>query len=135
MDKKIKRFKRILLILLVIVLSNLPPLHFFCVFIGESGHIIDGFDQYVTKDKKYAFEGGLRYLEQSPYYPKYKKMYPNADHTLYRIEPIRVWRFWRWREYLTSTKWKQKYMEIDASEYRILSDKIYRTGELYNTEE
>lgn len=105
-----KKYKPSLYLLLFIILSNLPPLNvFFRIFGGDS--IVQGSVEslYVTKDLKYIYGGKIKDTLQNYCYRQYRAMYPLSNPTLYRLQPIEPWKFWRWGEYLLKEKWHQPF--------------------------
>ncbi len=112
-----KKYKPFLYLLLFIILSNLPPLNaFFRIFGGDS--IVRGTNEslYVTKDLKYQYQGYLKDTLQNYCYRQYRAMYPLSNPTLYRLQPIEPWKFWRWGEYLIKEKWRQPYRYVSHRE-------------------
>ncbi len=105
---------------------------------GE-GLLFDGFDHYVTKDKRLVtywndnFYDKAFYTDKYNYYLEYRNKYPNADTTLYRIELMCFYRFWRYKEYLSDTKWKQSYTELSLDEWLKIEKKMYKNREKYGT--
>ena len=80
-----------LAIILIIVMSNLPPINFFWQ------------DNYSYQNK----DGSFRYTEQPGKaldynvgkirFERFKKMNPDNPHkTLYRTFTLKPWRFWEW---------------------------------------
>jgi hypothetical protein len=119
-----KKYRSFIYILVFIILSNLPPFNFFFRFLlGDS--IVRGTDEslYVTKDLKYQYQGYLKDTLKNYCYRQYRVLYPMSNPTLYRVQPIEPWRFWRWRQYLLEEKWTQP--------YRYVSDKEMKEANLF----
>lgn len=119
-----KKYKSLIYILVIIILSNLPPFHiFFKLFSGDI--IVPGLndDLYVTKDLKYHYQGYLKDTLKNDCYRQYRVLFPNSNPTLYRIQPIQLWKFWRWGQYLLEEKWRQP--------YRYVSDKEMKEADLF----
>ena len=130
-----KPTKRVLYILLFFVWSNFFPLQGVLIFFCEGFAVFPPLDHYITADKKFVHGGHLSNAPNNVMYLRYLQQYPNADHTLFRVESMRWYRFWRWRDYLTDVKWKAPYIETDWALVQEIFQKIYVKGELYSTEE
>jgi hypothetical protein len=127
--------KSILIIVvgLMIWSSNvIPPIHNLFTFIGEGFSVHPESYRFVTKDKKFAYSGGLTFLYVDSAFMCYQRKYFTADKKLYRTRSMKVWRFWHWGEYLFKEEWKVPYMDISEDYFQNLRKKIYVTGELYN---
>jgi hypothetical protein len=108
-----KNYKFFVYIFIFIVLSNLPPLNFFFkLFSGDS--IVPGMSEslYITKDLEYIYQGNLGDTLNNSCYKQYKNISPMSSHTLYRLQMIEPWKFWRWSDYLTEEKWRQPYVSV-----------------------
>ena len=108
-----KKYKSLIYILIFIVLSNLPPLNFFFrVFGGDS--IVRGSNEslYVTQDLKFHYQGYLKDTLTNDCYRQYRALFPQSNPTLYRLQPLELWKFWNWGEYLLEEKWRQPYKNV-----------------------
>lgn len=122
----IKKYKSLIYIVVMIILSNLLPLNFFFRFFGGDSIMIVGYDTlYVTQDLKYHYEGDLKDTLKNDCYRQYRVLFPNSNPTLYRVQPLQPWKFWRWGQYLIEEKWRQP--------YRYVSDKEMREADLFFT--
>ncbi len=125
----------ITIIAVFVILSNtVPPLNNIIRIIGE-GNLYD-FDHYITLDKKLATSSIQIYdttISNNEYYWAYRRTYPNVDSTLYRIEPILFYRFWRWAEYIYDPHWQQPYMEMSIQEHHIVFKQMWKNREKYGT--
>lgn len=109
------------------------------IFSGYFKFFIEGnlydFKYYVTQDKKFVTEAlNLESINNSTnyrYYLAYRKAYPKADTTLYRINPLLLYRFWRWAEYLISPHWKQPYMEMSYKEWDKIMMQMWNNDNKY----
>ena len=90
---------------------------------------------YITKDKKFPTENPIVWRDYNSsnygYYVAYRKAYPEADSTLYRITPVRLQRFWRWAEYLISPYWRQPYMEMSYEEWNRILKQMWANDNKY----
>lgn len=128
-----KKIIKVGLIILFIVLANtLPPMRNMLIFFFEWRLYPDS-DEFVTKNKKFAYSGNIslvgnpiRYRFEKDYYSIYKKTFPNEDTILYRIEKINLLKFWRWGEYIFSPKWHRPHIEMSYAEW----DKIFNNMSL-----
>ena len=114
-----KKYKPLIYVLVIIILSNLPPLNFFFrVFGGDS--IVRGTSEslYVTKDLKYQYQGYLKDTLKNDCYRQYRAKYPMSNPTLYRLQPLELWKFWNWGEYLIKEKWRQPYKNVSYEELK-----------------
>jgi hypothetical protein len=114
-----KNYKLLLYTIIILLLSNVPPLNFiFKLLSGDS--IVPGMSEnfYVTKDLNYIYEGSLGDTLKNPCYRKYKEISTKSSHTLYRLQKIEPWRFWRWGEYITEEKWRQPYISVSEKELK-----------------
>ena len=67
---------------------------------------------FTTKDTQFSDCGGINLIKQSADYTLYKRKYPNADHTLYRYNREREWKyFFMWRIYLTTPEWQAPFID------------------------
>lgn len=100
-------------LLAFIVLMNVQPINFFFrVVIGDksikfpdyhfSGGVANGFSSWLHNDEASALEEKFDY---------YRQFYPN-DSVLYRNFSIKFWKFWRWREYVSSPLYDYPYKKI-----------------------
>lgn len=114
-----KNYKFFVIIFVFFLLSNFPPINtFFRVVSGDS--LVPGMSEsfYITKDLNYLYQGSLSDTLQNSCYKQYKIQFPESNHTLYRLQPIQIWKFWRWSEYLVDEKWRQPYVEISDSQLK-----------------
>jgi hypothetical protein len=112
-----KIIKYISILVFFIALSNVGPLKIILTLLTNEP-IVPGLDEsiYITKDKKYIYSGAITDTLKNSCYIQYKSYYPNTPHTLYRIQPIKIWKFWHWAEYIYEEKWKQPYLDISDKE-------------------
>lgn len=114
-----KKYKSLIYILVFIILSNLSPFHiFFRLFSGDSIMTVGYDNLYVTKDLKYQYSGYLKDTLKNYCYRQYRLLYPMSNPTLYRVQPLELWRFWRWGEYLTKEVWRQPYKHVSYKELK-----------------
>ena len=114
-----KKYKSLIYILVIVILSNLPPLNFFFRLFGGDSIMRVGYDTlYVTQDLKYQYQGSLKDTLQNDCYRQYRALFPNSNPTLYRIQPIQPWKFWRWGQYLFDEKWRQPYRQVSHKEMK-----------------
>ncbi|AEI49954.1 hypothetical protein [Runella slithyformis] len=124
-----KKYKSLFYTLVIIIMSNLPPLNFFFrVFGGDS--IVRGSNEslYVTQDLKYIYGGKIGDTLKNDCYRQYRAKYPMSNSTLYRLQPLVLWKFWNWGEYLTNEKWRQPYTHVsdkDLKEAMFVFSKTY----------
>ena len=90
---------------------------------------------YITKDRKFPTQSFTIWKDYNSsnyrYYAAYRKAYPQADTALYRIHPIRLYRFWRWGEYLVHPYWHQLYMEISYKEWDKIMMQMWGSKDKY----
>jgi hypothetical protein len=100
-------------ILLLLFVCNIPPVTgILTSFLVSMKGIPFGF---VTKDLHYATAGGLKTIKKSDSYKEYKRRYPMADHTLYRVNPTKDYSmFWRYLEYATNPNWRAPFIELPS---------------------
>lgn len=84
--------KRIIfIIVLIVVFSNIPPIHY---FLKENYHYqnLDGSFEFVEQaGSTQGFDILVKRFEE------FKKEYPKSPHRkLYRTFNIKVWQFWNW---------------------------------------
>ncbi|TDE11369.1 hypothetical protein [Dyadobacter psychrotolerans] len=97
-------------ILLLIFISNLPFVSdiltmFFC------GLVAPPFC-FTTRDAQFSDCGGINSIKESAQYKFYKQKYPKADHTLYRYNREREWRyFFMWRFFLMDPNWRAPFID------------------------
>jgi hypothetical protein len=124
-----RKFAKPLLYLLIFIgLSNVVPLYHVFRFVGDGVLVQPLESDYITKDNVFVYSGWLKDTLKNPYYKRYILLYPQADRTLYRVRSIEIWRFWRWRDYLTEERWWQPYLktDLDSIHYKSTSFvKIY----------
>jgi hypothetical protein len=127
-------------VIIFIMLCNIiPALNNISIFLGEGKFIDNGYERYITKDKRLvtmSLEGLKNKVSDNPeeyYYSEYRKSYLNSDATLYRIDPIYFFRFWRWREYLFAPQWRQPYFSMSENEWNKIQDKMWENDRKYGT--
>jgi hypothetical protein len=128
-----KYTKYSILFLLFVVISNVNPLQSLFKLFAE-GILIEGPSEYYysTKDKAFIHNGWLEAAENSPEFNRYKLTHPKSDWTLYRIDPIPFWKFWRWGEILTEEKWQQPYLEVSKDyAYKGFNEKFQKYPGFY----
>ncbi|MCE7041608.1 hypothetical protein [Dyadobacter sp. CY312] len=105
-----KLFRKILMpTLLILLLSNLPIISEILSVILYAT-VAPPFC-FSTKDLKFEDCGGIDKIKLSADYATYKSQFPGADHTLYRVNREREWKyFFMWRIFLTDPNWKVPYM-------------------------
>jgi hypothetical protein len=94
-----KGIKIVLLVIAVIILLvNLPPIRWFNYFYGEDYNYINYNGEYYCGEyggKGSSFEGCKNkfnyYLEKHP---------EDVDQTIYRTFSIKPWQFWEWFQYV-----------------------------------
>ena len=96
---KNKGFKALIVtVILLMVLSNTPPVQYFLL------------EQYSYQNK----DGSFRYQEEPGQaldfevcqirWERFKNQNPHADHTLYRNFTIKPWQFWEWWQFIAHSK-------------------------------
>ena len=114
-----KKVRVIIIIFVLLFLSNIPPLNFvFRLFNSDS--LVPGMSEslYTTKNLKYVYQGNLSDTLSNSCYRQYIALYPLSSRTLYRIQPIEPWKFWRWKDYMYDEKWRQPYNRISDKELK-----------------
>lgn len=114
-----KKYKSLIYILVIIIMSNLPPLNFFFRFFSGDSIMPVVYDNlYVTQDLKYQYQGYLKDTLKNDCYRQYRALFPKSNPTLYRVQPLELWRFWRWGQYLLEEKWRQPYRKVSEQEMK-----------------
>src|SRR5689334_20343829 len=102
--------KRILLLIAIIILINIPPLNW-----------ISGHDDilYSNANGRFTFDevnmSGRNYELCLVNFEAYKKSH-TKDTVLYRINKINILKFWRWGDYLTKEKYRLPYKSWETIE-------------------
>ena len=127
-----------IVIIIFLVLFNIPNFILRDLFIlfFEGKFIETGTDTcYITKDRRFPTQSFTIWKDYNSsnyrYYAAYRKAYPKADTTLYRINPLLLYRFWRWAEYLISPHWKQPYMEMSYKEWDKIMKQMWDSKDKY----
>jgi len=108
-----KKHKSIIFILCFIVLSNFPPMNgIFGFFLGDPLKPVSYDHLYVSKDLKYKYYGDIKDTLQNDCYKQFRLLFPTSDPTLYRVQRIELWKFWRWGKYMTEERWRQPYRKV-----------------------
>lgn len=118
-----KKYRTPLAITLFIILSNVAPLYPIFHWLID-GVLVEGAltATYITEDREFVYSGSVKDTLNDPYYKRYRLMHPNGNPKLYRHEPLHLWKFWRWRDYLTQEHFRHPYMKIERDEV----SKIFR---------
>ncbi len=97
--------------MLFIAICNVNPMYSCCRFFVD-GVVIEGFREatYITEDKKFVYMGRIQDTLSNIYYKRYILIEPRENRALYRIHSTELWRFWRWRDYVTQPYWQQPYL-------------------------
>jgi hypothetical protein len=101
--------KAAIYIALAIVLSNMPVISealsiAFYDTVGIPFH-------FITKDAHFYATGDINKISVSDSYKKYKRLFPRADHSLYRCFRKRNWEyFFLWRTFITNANWRAPYI-------------------------
>ena len=90
---------------------------------------------YITKDRKFPTQSFTIWKDYNSsnyrYYAAYRKAYPQADTALYRIHPIRLYRFWRWGEYIVHPYWHQPYLKMSNVEWNKIQKQMWNNDRKY----
>jgi hypothetical protein len=106
-----KKYRRLITVpLWILLISNLPYIsEILAIFIYAT---VSPPYCFITKDAHYYKCGGIQEMSEDPDYLSYKKMFPKEDHTLYRCNRKRDWRyFFMWRIFLTDKNWSTPYID------------------------
>lgn len=101
--------KALVYLVLTIILSNTP---FISEILSISFYDTVGIPfHYITKDAHYYATGDVNKIYSSDSYIRYRKVFPKADHKLYRCFRKKEWRyFFLWRSFITNPNWKAPYI-------------------------
>ena len=127
-----------IIVITFLVFFNIPNfiLRELAILLGEGKFIETGSDIYcITKDRKFP-TGYLNVWNEHNsqsyyYYSAYRKTYPEADTTLYRVSPILLYRFWRWGEYIVHPYWHQPYLKMSNVEWNKIQKQMWNNDRKY----
>lgn len=66
---------------------------------------------FTTRDSNFDACGSIVQISEGNHYKEYKERFPKRDHTLYRYNRTRDWKyFFMWRIFLTDANWRTPYL-------------------------